>query len=54
MTIAQEKIRSGLHKLKQGLPMEAFAIVGDPNIRRPASCLTTPGSFSGRGQVGWT
>jgi hypothetical protein len=25
-----EKIRAGLGKLKQGLPMEAFAIVGDP------------------------
>ena len=54
MTTAREKIRVGLHKLKQGLPMEAFAIVGDPKTRRPGSCLTTPGPFSGRGQVGWT
>ena len=30
MTTAAEKIRAGLRKLKQGLPMEAFAIVGDP------------------------
>ena len=30
MTTAQEKIRAGLGKLKQGLPLEAFAIVGDP------------------------
>jgi len=30
MATAQEKIRAGLRKLKQGLPMEAFAIVGDP------------------------
>ena len=27
--IAQEKIRAGLRKLKHGLPMEAFVIVGD-------------------------
>ncbi len=30
MTTAQQKIRSGLGELKQGLPLEAFAIVGDP------------------------
>ena len=30
MTTAREKIRAGLGKLKQGLPPEAFAIVGDP------------------------
>lgn len=30
MTTAQENIRAGLSKLKQGLPLEAFAIVGDP------------------------
>ena len=30
MTTAQEKIRAALGKLKQGLPQEAFAIVGDP------------------------
>jgi len=29
MTTAAEKIRAGLRKLKQGLPVEAFAIVGD-------------------------
>jgi len=27
----QQKIRDGLRKLKQGLPKEAFAIVGDPD-----------------------
>ncbi len=27
---AQQKIRAGLGRLKEGLPMEAFAIVGDP------------------------
>lgn len=31
MTTAAEKIRAGLHKLKQGFPVEAFAIVGDPD-----------------------
>ena len=31
MTTAQDKIRVGLRKLMEGLPMEAFAIVGDPN-----------------------
>ncbi|MBA7596050.1 hypothetical protein ES703_07030 [subsurface metagenome] len=30
MTTAQDKIRNGLGKLKGGLPLEAFAIVGDP------------------------
>jgi len=30
MTTAQEKIRAGLGKRKQGLPLEAFAIIGDP------------------------
>lgn len=29
--IAGEKIRAGLRKSKQGLPREAFAIVGDPD-----------------------
>jgi len=29
--IAGERIRAGLRKSKQGLPMEAFAIVGDPD-----------------------
>ncbi|TET38928.1 MAG: hypothetical protein E3J65_04560 [Dehalococcoidia bacterium] len=31
MTTAAEKIRAGLRKLKQGLPVEAFAIAGDPD-----------------------
>jgi hypothetical protein len=30
MTTAKEKIRAGLGKLKQGLPLAAFAFVGDP------------------------
>ena len=30
MTTAEEKVRAGLDRLKQGLPLEAFAIVGDP------------------------
>lgn len=29
--IAGERIRAGLRKSKQGLPWEAFAIVGDPD-----------------------
>jgi len=29
MTTAKEKIQAGLGKRKQGLPLEAFAIVGD-------------------------
>jgi len=29
--MAGEKIRTGLRKSKQGLPVEAFAIVGDPD-----------------------
>ena len=29
--MAAERIRAGLRKSKRGLPMEAFAIVGDPD-----------------------
>jgi hypothetical protein len=31
MTQAWDRIRSGMRKSKEGLPKEAFAIVGDPN-----------------------
>ena len=30
MTQALDKIRNGMRRLKEGLPEEAFAIVGDP------------------------
>lgn len=30
MTLALGKIRAGVRKLKEGLPKEAFAIIGDP------------------------
>jgi hypothetical protein len=31
MVVTLDKIRNGMPKSKQGLPKEAFAIVGDPN-----------------------
>jgi len=47
--MAKSKVKEAIEKekTKEGLPKEAFAIVGDPRIPRPGSSPTTPKPSSG-------